>query len=349
MKYKKNLDQAVDRNRELWSGSNSSLVLAKIEVTGSSAFDTWIDVLSPEICPDPARMFARFCENFEARAELLDDGIPTARPSFGSSSYGAFFGAEMRFGRSGGYSKPLRMPLKDHRKLQWDFETGWLRRQLDAARYFCKHSRGLCGVSIIETMDNLNLGENLFGSDVYIQLIDDPRELSTFFDLALEFNIALVEKQREHIPRHRGGYFDIHEIWVPGETVWLSIDAWNLVGREHFRDLGLPHIQKCIDHFGSAWLHMHNQAMHLLPAVMNLKGLVGIALLDDPGEPRCFPRLRQIKETTRDMPLQINCSKAELLAGLKAGTLDRNVMYWVDSGIDSVEEANRIMEMVRSY
>ena len=60
-------------------------------------------------------------------------------------------------------------------------------------------------------------------------------------------------------------------------------------------------------------------------------------------------RLRQIKETTRDMPLQINCSKAELLAGLKAGTLDRNVMYWVDSGIDSVEEANRIMEMVRCY
>jgi hypothetical protein len=94
---------------------------------------------------------------------------------------------------------------------------------------------------------------------------------------------------------------------------------------------------------------MHNQAMHLLADVVRLKGLVGIGLLDDPGEPRCFPRLGRIKETTRGMPLQINCSKAELLAGLESSSLPRNVMYWVDSGVDSVDEANRIMEMVRSY
>ena len=349
MEYKRSIDVAVTRNREFWTGGPSDAVLAKIEVEGHSAFDLWMEVLAPGICPDAGQMLRLFEENFRFRACLDDDAIPTARPSFGSSVYGAFFGADVRFGSTGPYARPLLNRIGDFRSLRYDFEGEWLARQLDATRRFVDAGRGRFGVSIVETMDNLNLAENLRGSGVYLELLDSPRDVLAFFDLALGFNVELVERQRETIEPYQDGYFDIHEIWVPDRTVWISIDAWNLVAPGLFRRLGLPHIQRFIDHFGSAWLHMHNQGLHLIEDVLTLKGLVGIGLIDDPTEPRCFPRLQQIQAAAKGMPLQINCSCEELLEGIRAKRLPRNVMYWVDSGVPSLERADRIMEMVRNY
>lgn len=49
------------------------------------------------------------------------------------------------------------------------------------------------------------------------------------------------------------------------------------------------------------------------------------------------------------MPLQINCTRHELEKGLEESSLPRNVMYWVDKGIRTVEEANLLMERVKAY
>jgi hypothetical protein len=349
MKYKKNLVEVVDRNKKLWTGSYTNGILAKIEIEGHNVLDMWIYALSPEILPDKEKMFDAFISNFHFREHLLDDAIPTARPSLGSSAYGAFFGADLQFGTSGAYSKPILQNIREYKKLRYSFEDYWLAKQIDATNYFVEKAEGLSGVCIIETMDNLNLAENLVGSKIYIDLIDNPKVILDFFEMALDFNIRLVTRQREYIKKYKNGYFDIHEIWVSGDAVWMSIDAWNLVGPNMFRKLGVHHIQKCIDYFGGAWLHMHNQAMHLLPDVVKLKGLLGIGLLDDPTEPRCFPRLREIQRITKDMPLQINCTKDEFCEGIKNKSLPKNIMYWVDSGVESVEEANRIMEMLYEY
>jgi hypothetical protein len=349
MQYKKNLDETVARNRAFWTGGDSGMVLVKVEVEGNSAPEMWVDVLSPDILPDPVKMFQRYARNFQAREFLLDDAVPTARPSFGSSAYGAFFGAEVRFGASGAYALPMLPDIRAFRRLRFDFSTGWLNRQIEAARYFAEQARGLCGVCIVETMDTLNLAENLVGSRIYLDLVDNPREILEFFDFAEDFNARLVRAQRELYTRHEGGWFDIHETWLPGDTIWISIDAWDLVSPDLFRRYALHHVQAFIDAFGGAWLHMHNQGLHLLPDVLRLKNLVGIGILDDPTEPRCFPRLREIQEMTRGMPLQINCTRRELEDGLRDRSLPRNVMYWVDRGVRSVEEANRLVERVKAY
>jgi hypothetical protein len=76
---------------------------------------------------------------------------------------------------------------------------------------------------------------------------------------------------------------------------------------------------------------------------------VGIGILDDPRQDRCFDRLEEIQSLTGDLPLQISCNKDEFLTALKDGTLPRNIMYWIDGGVESVEEGNRIMELVYEY
>jgi len=82
---------------------------------------------------------------------------------------------------------------------------------------------------------------------------------------------------------------------------------------------------------------------------VTIRGLVGIGILDDPKQPPCFGRLPQIQSVTGTIPLQINCRKDELLSAMDEGTLPRNVMYWIDSGVRTAGEANRIMERVYAY
>jgi hypothetical protein len=118
---------------------------------------------------------------------------------------------------------------------------------------------------------------------------------------------------------------------------------------EDFRRLGKRHLQEMVDHFGAGWLHLHNSHLHLLPEVVTLKGLVGIGILDDPKQVPCFERLPAIQAVTGDIPLQINCRQGPFLACLDQERLPRNVMYWIDSGVESVAEANAIMERVRQY
>lgn len=349
LKYKKNLESVVKRNKLFWTGNYNRNNLIKIEIENNSVFDTWVRVLSPEYCPDFYKMFDVFIDNFKTREYLLDDAIPTARPSFGSSAYGAFFGGEIIFGKTGGYSKPLLSDIKNFKKPSYDFNNFWLKRQIEATKYFVKKAKGLCSISIIETMDSLNLAENLFGSLIYVHLIDFPKEVLKIFDFAFEFNIKLIEEQRKHIKKILDGYSDIHEEWLPGNAIWLSIDTWSQCSIDIFKKLGKQHLQEIINYFGGGWLHMHNSALHLLEEVSKVKGLLGIGIIDDPKQNRCLPRLREIQKITRDMPLQINCTKDEFINGLKNKTLPRNIMYWIDKGVKTIEEANKLVELVYEY
>ena len=349
MRYKKNLDQVISRNRRFWNREATGKILAKIDLEERGTMRMWERALAPGTCPDYRRMFDVFLQDSQRREHLLDDAMPTARPNIGDYGFGAYVGAEVIFGEGGAYAKPFLASLQDVKKLRFDPENPWVRLLEESTGYFAEHAEGLCATSIIETTDGLNFAENVFGANIFLEIYDHPRELMELFDFALEVNLRLIELQRRHIRRFEGGYFDLHEEWLPGDCIWLSIDAWGHCSAQVFRELGKHHLQKIVDAFGLGWLHMHNSHLHLLEEVVTVNGLVGIGILDDPKQVPCFERLPQIQEVTGDIPLQINCRKEQFLASLDQETLPRNVMYWIDSGVGSVEEANAIMERVHAY
>lgn len=349
LKYKKNINEVISRNKNLWSGNFSSKILAKIDINKFGTFKMWDRTLLPEYCPDYKKMFEIFIENFKKREFLLDDAAPTARPNIGDYAFGGYIGAEVVFSQGGGYAKPFLKDLKNIKKLKYDCNNYWVKHLVAATKYFAEKSKGLCATSIIETMDSLNFAENVYGADIFMEIYDHPKELLKLFDFAFELNIKLIEKQRKYIKKFNGGYFDIHEEWLPNDCVWLSIDSWGHCNLQTFKKLGVYHLQRIINYFGCGWLHMHNSHLHLLEEVVKIKNLVGIGILDDPKERESFYRLKDIIEITKTIPLQINCTKEELLNSMKDNYLPRNVMYWVNDGVRSVEEGNRIMEMVYSY
>jgi len=349
VRYKKNLDEVISRNRKLWSREGAGTILAKIDLDEGGTMRMWERALSPGICPDYRRMFEVFLQDFQRRELLRDDAMPTARPNIGDYGFGAYVGAEVVFGEGGAYAKPFLSSLDDIKTLRFDPGNSWVRLLEESTRYFSQAAEGLCATSLVETTDGLNFAENVLGSGVFLEIYDHPRELLELFDFAYEVNVRLIELQRKYIRKFDGGYFDLHEEWLPGDCVWLSVDAWGQCSAQDFRRLGKHHVQKMVDHFGAGWLHMHNSHLHLLAEAVTVKGLVGIGILDDPKQVPCFERLVEIQKVTGDIPLQINCRKGQFLASLDRGALPRNVMYWIDSGVESAAEANAIMEKVYQY
>jgi hypothetical protein len=259
MKFKKNLDEAIKRNKDLWSGNKTKGVLAKIDIDGFSTLDLWEKAMRPEYCPDYKKMFDVFLEFFKKREFLLDDAIPCARPNIGDSAFGAYLGAEIIFGNGGGFAKPLLKNLDDIDGLKFDTNNYWINHLIESTKYFAEKSDGLFATSTIETMDSLNLAENLYGSNAYLEIYNNPGKLQKLFDFGYQFNIRMIEEQRKYIKKVGEGYADLHEEWLPGKCIWLSIDAWGNCSKETFKKFGRYHLQKIVDYFGCGWLHMHNR------------------------------------------------------------------------------------------
>jgi hypothetical protein len=147
--------------------------------------------------------------------------------------------------------------------------------------------------------------------------------------------------QRSLIETYRGGRFNFYQIWTPGETIFISVDAYGQCSPGVFEKFGRKYVQRMVDEFHGGWLHVHSDAMRLLPNYITMRGLVAIGLEDWIKPPRAIDHINEIIEITGDVPLMINIEKNELLAMMEAKTLPGNVLYWV-GGVRNEDEANRI-------
>ena len=283
---------------------------------------------------------------------LHDDLLPVGRVSFGSAAFGAYLGAEVTFENWGGWTKPLLEDYTELEKLHFNPNNEWVQRQGEACRYFVQVAKSKFGLCETEPIDALNLAELLRGSRVYTDVYDYPSDLHRLLETASDFNIRFIEYQRRILQpclTYEDGLFSMFRMWLPGRAAWISVDAYGNCSSEIFRKFGKPYLQRTIDHFGGGWVHVHAFALHLLPDLITLPGVLGIGVCDDPGEPTSFEMLAHIRSITGNIPLQIDCSCEQLERGMRDGSLPGGVMYMVRIGVETIERVNLLMEKVRAY
>ena len=348
--YKPDMKAVVERHRLLWACRMPDRILAMMDPEGAVLYSAETDPANK--APNIAEMFTACEEIYRRRKDLEDDSIPVGRVSFGSNAFGAYLGAEVVSGGTGGFSKPLLTDWSALDKLRFNEENEWIQRQKEACRYYLEHARGKFPVCEMETIDALNLADVLRGTtQAFMDVYDHPDELARLMDFGADFNIRFIEMQRQILREslyYEEGIFDMFWIWLPGRAVWLSVDAYASCAPQVFEQMGRQYIQRLIDHFGSGWLHIHSNGVYLLPQLVKLRNLVGIGIFEDPGPPRPFEQLAEIRAITGDIPLQIHCHRDELEKGMRDRTLPGGIIYWVQ-GVRSIEDGNRLMEKVRAY
>lgn len=346
LSYKPHFQLVVDRHKHFWNREMPHQILAKIDIEGINTMDAVARVLSR--CPVRKAMLEAWIEHFEARRLLEDDAFPVARVSYGSFAYGMYFGADVQWTESGGWAKPVLASWDDIDKISYDAERYWIKEHLATVAYFSEQAKGKFAVAPTETIDALNLAEALRGTSAYTDIYDYPDKLRQLMEYGVDFNIAFLEAQRSFIEGYCSGFFDISESWLPGKTIWISLDSYCNCQPDVFQNLGKEYIQELIHYFGGGWIHLHSSGLHLLAEVTTMDHIVGIQIFDDPGIPG-FEHMEEIRALTQEIPIQLFCTADQLLEGIKTKSLPTNVMYRVTEGVKDVNQANTIMERVRDY
>lgn len=344
--YKPTLDAAVDRYQRLWAREAPDRVLVKIDIQdppNSSVMRAMANVPNREI------MLEEWERGFAANQDVADDNLPVVYGDFGGYIIGGFLGAEVAWGTGGAYPQKLIRDMARHRDyLHFDQGNRYFQMQMDYLRFLVERGAGHFAATEMIAIDGMNFIDCVRGGDAYTDVFDHPAELLEIMDFASDLNIWLVKKQREIVPSYRGGRFNLYQIWTPGETIFISVDAYGQCGPEVFEKLGRKYVQRLADEFEGGWLHVHTDAMRLLPSYVTLDKIVAIGLEDWIKPPRGIDHLAEILERVGTTPLMLNISRQELEQRMENRTLPGNALYWVGGVTDSAS-ANRIAETAHGY
>ena len=335
MEYKKNWKEVIERQSLFWKRKLGNRILARIYVK-NSPFEEWLTKAKKIIpvttknFPSQEFVFKTWDLKLHIFKEINDDSLPVMIPSeFDEGFFGGIFGAETDFNfdaESGWLSSMARPFLKEYGdldKLEIREDEVWMREIRQRLKRYTEQAKDKFVLSPVISIDSLNFAVMARGATkAMLDIYDNPEQLKELFEFALKINIKLNRLQKKLIGTFNGGTFDGYAdfgSWFPGEEINISVDAFGQCRKEVYTEMGLEYTQRLIDAFGSAFLHIHGNAYHLLPEVVKLKGLKGIEIADE--SPHPFPRLSEIKRITEDIPLVTECMLDEFLESMKKGTL----------------------------
>jgi len=344
--YAANLDRTVERRQAFLRREMSDRVLTVFSVVGLPCVD------HRHFLPDYEQMCAAQMRCFEARRSVDDDWVPLAQTHFGMGIFGAIFGSEIVWkpedATSWSYAPLAEWPGDLEALLRFDPDNTWVDLVRRSIRHHHNMSQGRFAVGCLETIDALNLVNELRGAtEGFMDLYLWPDTVREVMELGVQWNIDWLEMQMEEAGAFAGGWASLAD-WFPWRTVWLSVDAYGSCKSETYVQDGREYAQRLIDHFGYGWQHLHSDGVRLLPEIVKLRNLLGIQIGADEGFPRPFDIVRELQAVTGDIPLQIGCTWSELCEGIACGTLAGGVEYHVSS-VPSVAEANRMAARVREY
>ncbi len=369
--------QAMDRWIAFWKREMPGEILAQVRARQpSSQPSRWIayvkeNGLETEKLGSRPPMFEnldRMLEIYEVRASggwperrVRDDTVqfqsfcPTV--NFGEGISGALFGGRIRFASSDVKTESVSDPvITDWSQLDglgFDAGNEWVQRIVGVLRHFVENGNGGYCLHPYCTIDGLNFAVVLRGAtQAFVDVIEHEAPLRRLFDLGYETSVGLWNLQRAVVEGHNRAVIQHDEYAelcqchaVPG----LSIDAYSLCAPEVYDRIGLEYTQKLIDTYGGGDLHIHSLGHHLIPGAGKVRGLTQLKLADDPHCDRGFEKLDWARAHTGDTPLTVRCTLEEFERGLRSGSLPGGVAYTVQGAVDSVDEANRLMDRVRSY
>jgi len=374
VEYKDNWKEAIARQSLFWEGKMKDRILARIYVR-NRPFEQRLSELKSQV-PVTGKLFPKketVLKTWDLKLkifkELQDDSLPVMIPTeFDEGLFGGIFEAETNFsydseaGWMSSMANPFLTDALDASKLKIREDGLWMQELKSRLTWYAAQAKGKFGLSPVISIDALNFAVMSRGAtNAMLDTYDNPAGLKAMSEFALELNIKMNRLQREFIGSFDGGTFDGYACfgsWFPGEEINMSVDAFGQCKKEDYLETGFVYNQRLVGAFGSAALHIHANAHHLLPEVVKLKGLKAIWLADE--NPRVFPQLREIKKVTGDVPLITECMLDEFMEGMKKGTLPGGIFYIIrghkvgrstlmSPAVETIEEANKIMKQIRDY
>lgn len=369
LKWKCNFEEVLERHRRFFRREMQDGILVSFHGVDVDTIDEW-DAFdrkwglrkegSSRRFPCNEEIFDRESIGMTAkRGAVQDDWLPVSYSMLdaGESMVCGMFGEDMEFMHR--YHAPaVSIPepfLPDYSSLpdlQFSLDHAWTRRFLAIQKYFAEHAGDRFAQHPCLTMDALNfVCEARGATQSFLDLYEHPDELRQLMEVGLDFNIRFQQAQMDRMGGFRDGCFVWLGQWVPfDKAVSLSVDAYVMCSPQSYVDFGFEYQSRLIRHFGHGIMHFHCNRTDLAAEVAKLPGLELFQYGGDPHDPKPeIDYLPEMKAIMGSIPIMVFCPMAVFRSRLAAGTLPSNVWYQVHGETISVEQANRLMEKVRTY
>lgn len=254
----------------------------------------------PCVCGDPAPDFPRygFTESYDdveknfmsslaevyAGASLKDDRLYQIRPEYGVVNIPELFGVPSVVSDAG---RSMSEGVNDRDAIRRlldrgipDFEGSRHNRKIREFQEFAWTELGryenlshYVHMTLPDTQGPFDLACLIWGADIFLAVYDEPELVRDFMTLMTDTFIAF---NRYHKPFSREplkSAYHIAGLKLVNGGIRICDDSATLCNGDFYREVVAPYNERAFAPFGGGWLHYCGNGNHMLPAIVDMKGV----------------------------------------------------------------------------
>ena len=354
VEFKPNFDDVVKRYQALWAGRMRDQIIVRFQVRDQEAKR---DAFMANI-PNIEAMFDDYIEYWQPCRRLLDDTLPIVTPNFGTGAVCGCFGAEVSFGDGTSWAEHISDLIDNPERIGYDPNNQYTNLFRDGTKYYCKKIGQIAAAAppLIESSGDVLY--QLLGSRIYTDMLDNAEQIDILLERIAEGIIAFRKDIWQLAPAHEGGIFNNWmNWWVPAGTGLLGDDVFCSCSLDIYKRFGLPVHSSLAQNYRSAFYHLHNLGLHLIPEIVKIPNLICLELSEDPNVAlKGLPLLKQVRrQVGPELVVMITVRPGEFLEAMENNALPGNTIYNVceenyqDIECWDVDRVNHMMEKVWQY
>jgi hypothetical protein len=267
---------------------------------------------------------------WRAKEGLDDDAIPAIRPFFGIAEHSAWLGLDVRLQQDTCLPIPILAETAGVEALRCSQDDKWFRIMEASYEYLRQQKDGTFVLSMRGTMTPMDVANAVRGDKLFTDFLLQPgfcHELMSYLVGALRWYYQYLWSWADDV--HGGRVFGHFGPWLPEGTMGhLANDTAMLCSPQVYDEFGLPYETRLLEGYRGAFYHVHNEKLHYVPRLANLRGLGLLEVTDDPRTTPCMEDLPRIKDATGSANLLLHATSDQVRTYLD-GLGDRNAFLHV--------------------
>jgi len=252
-----------------------------------------------EICDNPEKMlFNELLYAFDTSILLhndIDDDLPyTVRGNFGTVIMASLFGGEIRqiggnppwVEKLGGFDDFRRVLAVDAA----DFSKGLCPKVIESYQFFHHAFESfpavMSAVSIVlpDLQGPFDTAEMLRGSEIFVDLYDEPETVCAAMDRIAEAQIRFAERLGRYLTNTSTGYSFQHAVMIKG-NILLRDDSSIMLSPDIYRERVAPHDARVLAGMNGGGIHACGRMSHLIDEYLALSSIkcidIGQSVMND--------------------------------------------------------------------
>lgn len=256
----------------------------------SSPMVEWPEVRVNEALEDYDKMAIqqyRMCSNFLEKGSGEMMGV---RCNYGSSILPSLFGPKPFIMNDEFNTLPTTKPLEGGketiRKLVEqgipDLDGGWGEKTFEMGRRFLEIGKQYPKVGKYVTLYHpdlqgpMDVVEVLWGSELFIDIMDDPQLVKDFLNLVTDSYIAFMDEWNKLVPPYKLPGYSVHWSLMQKGNIMLRDDSAMNFSPETFEEFILPYNDRLLNEFGGGCMHFCGRGEHFVPVAVKMDKLYAI-------------------------------------------------------------------------